>query len=105
MKILHLVPTFYPATYWGGPIWSTKAICDGIAALDDAEVRVLTSDAAGPAIADRVVPVPLGYPVHYARRVAGHHVQAFVSHGPVPHILLQFSPYAPIKRLVLRTHI
>ena len=72
MKILHLVPTFYPATYWGGPIWSTKAICDGIAALDDAQVRVLTSDAAGPAIADRVVPVPLGYPVHYARRVAGH---------------------------------
>ncbi|MGJ8586704.1 MAG: glycosyltransferase [Yoonia sp.] len=72
MKILHLVPTFYPATYWGGPIWSTKAICDGIATLDGAEVRVLTGDAAGPAIADRVVPEPLAYPVHYARRIAGH---------------------------------
>lgn len=72
MKILHVVPTFYPATYWGGPIWSTKAICDGIAALDDVELRVLTSDAAGPAISDRVQPAALPYPVHYAHRMAGH---------------------------------
>ncbi len=72
MKVLHVVPTFYPATYWGGPIWSTKAICDGIAALPDVELRVLTSDAAGPAIADRVEPAALPYPVHYARRWAGH---------------------------------
>jgi glycosyltransferase involved in cell wall biosynthesis len=72
MKILHVVPTFYPATYWGGPIWSTKAICDGIAALNDTELRVLTSDAAGPNVSDRVVPAALPYPVHYARRMAGH---------------------------------
>ena len=30
MKILHVVPTFFPATYWGGPIWSTKAILNTI---------------------------------------------------------------------------
>jgi glycosyltransferase involved in cell wall biosynthesis len=72
MKILHVVPTYYPATYWGGPIWSTKAICDGVAAVDDIEVRVLTSDAAGPALSDRVVPTVLPYPVHYAHRLAGH---------------------------------
>lgn len=72
MRILHVVPTFYPATYWGGPIWSTKAICDGIAAYDDVELRVLTSDAAGPAINDRITPATLPYPVHYARRFAGH---------------------------------
>lgn len=72
MKVLHVVPTFYPATYWGGPIWSTKAICDGIAALPDVELRVLTSDAAGPAISDRVIPAALPYRVHHARRVAGH---------------------------------
>lgn len=71
MKILHVVPTFYPATYWGGPIWSTKAICDGVAALPDVELRVLTGDAAGPKISDRVVPASLPYPVHYARRIAG----------------------------------
>lgn len=72
MKVLHVVPTFFPATYWGGPIWSTKAICDGIAALEDVQLRVLTSDAAGPEISDRVVPATLPYPVHYARRIAGH---------------------------------
>lgn len=72
MKVLHVVPTFYPATYWGGPIWSTKAICDGIAARNDVELRVLTSDAAGPAIGVRVTPASLPYPVHYARRWAGH---------------------------------
>lgn len=74
MKVLHVVPTFYPATYWGGPIWSTKAICDGIAARDGVDLRVLTSDAAGPGIGDRVKPRRLGYPVHYARRLAGHSI-------------------------------
>lgn len=71
MRILHVVPTFYPATYWGGPIWSTKAICDGIAARSDMELRVLTGDANGPKISDRVRPADLPYPVHYARRIAG----------------------------------
>lgn len=74
MKILHVTPSFYPATYWGGPIWSTKAICDGIAALPDISVRVLTTDAAGPMVRDRVSPVSLPYPVHCARRIAGHSI-------------------------------
>jgi glycosyltransferase involved in cell wall biosynthesis len=74
MNILHVTPTFYPATYWGGPIWSTKAICDGIARMPDMSVRVLTSDAAGPDVNDRVTPVPLPYPVHYARRMTGHSI-------------------------------
>ncbi len=74
MKVLHVVPTFYPATYWGGPIWSTKAICDGVAALPDFAVSVLTTDAARPERGARVVPATLPYPVHYARRVAGHAV-------------------------------
>lgn len=72
MKVLHITPSFYPATYWGGPIFSTKAICDGIAAQPDVSLRVLTTDAAGPARTDRVRRVPMAYPVHYAQRVAGH---------------------------------
>lgn len=74
MKILHVTPSFYPATYWGGPIWSTKAICDGIAALPDMTLRVLTTDAAGPAISERVRRPDLPYPVHYAARIAGHSI-------------------------------
>ncbi len=72
MKILHVTPSFYPATYWGGPIWSTKAVCDGIAARPGFELRVLTTDAAGPTTAERVTPAALPYPVEYARRIAGH---------------------------------
>lgn len=74
MKVLHIAPTFYPATYWGGPIWSTKAICDGIADQPDMDLRVLTTDAAGPAVAERVTPIALPYPIAYCRRVAGHSV-------------------------------
>ena len=74
MKVLHVAPSFYPATYWGGPIWSTKAICDGTSKLPGVDLRVLTTDAAGPQILDRVTPPDLPYPVHYARRVAGHSI-------------------------------
>ena len=74
MNILHVTPSFYPATYWGGPIFSTRAVCDGIAAMPDFTLRVLTTDAAGPAPRDRLRRVPMPYPVHYARRVAGHSV-------------------------------
>ena len=74
MKILHVAPSFFPATFWGGPIWSTKAICDGISALPDADLRVLTTDAAGPAARDRVMPAQLPYPATYARRVAGNSI-------------------------------
>jgi len=74
MKILHITPTYYPATFWGGPIWSTKAICDAVAKEPDVDLRVLTTDAASPARGDRVSPVDLPYPVHYARRIAGHSI-------------------------------
>ncbi len=74
MNILHVTPSFYPATFWGGPIFSTKAICDGIAATPGFDLRVLTTDAAGPAVGDRVRRVPLPYRVDFARRIAGHSV-------------------------------
>ncbi len=72
MNILHVTPAYYPATYWGGPIWSTKAICDGIAQLPGFAVQVLTTDAAGPDRSDSVRPATFAYPVHYAHRRAGH---------------------------------
>ena len=72
MKVLHVAPSFYPATFWGGPIWSTKAICDGIASRAGFSVKVLTTDAAGPATHQRVTPVALPYKVTFHRRLSGH---------------------------------
>lgn len=72
MNILHVTPAYYPATYWGGPIWSTKAICDGIAARSGFALRVLTTDAAGPTRTDHVALQTFDYPVEYVRRLAGH---------------------------------
>lgn len=79
-KILHITPAFYPATYWGGPIFSTKAICDGVALNSEFEVRVLTTDTAGPKISDRVHAEKNprnfegDYSVYYARRVAANSI-------------------------------
>ncbi|WP_108676658.1 glycosyltransferase [Acuticoccus yangtzensis] len=78
LRVLHVTPTFYPATYWGGPIFSTRAVCDGVAGEPGIAVRVLTTDAAGPRPSDRVAErrttFPAGYDVIYARRVAGRDV-------------------------------
>lgn len=78
MKILHVVPSFFPAIKWGGPIFSTKAICDGIAKLPGNQISVLTTDAAGPKWNDRLNVAKVtrfeaeNYTVTYARRIAGH---------------------------------
>lgn len=80
MKLLHVVPTFFPATRWGGPIFSTLALCDWAAAQPGIDLSVQTTDAAGPARADRIAlpdkvqTMPLGYLVTYHRRIAGHSV-------------------------------
>lgn len=76
-RVLHVIPTFFPATYWGGPVFSTKAICDGVAPNSKFEIRVLTTDAAGAKASNRVnidsnpCDFPAGYSVFYAKRVAG----------------------------------
>lgn len=81
LRILHVCPSFHPATRWGGPIVSTRAICDGVAGHDVA-ITVLTTDAAGPDRRDRLdvgrgaVRFPAGYDVIYARRIAGRDVSA-----------------------------
>lgn len=47
MKILHIMPSFYPAVIYGGPIESVHQLCRHISRLGG-EVRVLTTDANGP---------------------------------------------------------
>jgi glycosyltransferase involved in cell wall biosynthesis len=72
MRVLQIVPSFHPATIYGGPIRSVLALCNGLARAG-AEVRVLTTDANGPDATldvptDREVTVGDGVQVRYHRR-------------------------------------
>ena len=76
IRVLHVVPSFYPATFYGGPIFSTKAICDGVSQKQNFVVEVITTDACGKNVSDRVSVAenpfmfPAGYQVTYFRRIA-----------------------------------
>lgn len=75
-RILHVAPSYFPAIVYGGPIVSTMAVCDGLAASGAVDVTVLTTDSNGPKVSDRVkvdsnpLRFAAGYDVHYCRRLA-----------------------------------
>jgi len=75
VNILHVTPAYYPATYWGGPVYSTFELCNALASLPEVNLRVLTTDTAGPKLSDRLeveafpAQLPPGYEVYYCRRV------------------------------------
>lgn len=77
MKILHVTPAYYPATYWGGPIYSVYGLCNALANIPGVTLRVLTADAAGPKRSDSVQVsnfperYPGGYEVFFCRRLWG----------------------------------
>lgn len=75
IKVLHVTPWFYPATGWGGPSVSTFGLCNALARIPGVNVRVLTTDAAGPNLSQRIADTEnrksLQYPVRYHRRIAG----------------------------------
>ena len=76
MNILHVTPTYYPATYWGGPIFSVYALNSALSQLQGVSLKVLTTDSAGPQVSDRLNSEELDdlYPnqhVVFARRIAG----------------------------------
>lgn len=74
IKILHIVPTFHPAVYFGGPIHSLLGLCNALARMKDVQLRVLTTDSNGPGLRDRMdsaanpVRRPEGYDVYYCRK-------------------------------------
>lgn len=81
MRILHVTPAYYPATKLGGPIFSVYGLNNALARMTQIELRVLTTDAAGPGLSSRLaVPVtnpvryPSGYDVYFCRRLIGHEV-------------------------------
>lgn len=74
MNILQVIPSFYPASVWGGPVQSTYSLCNALAQRNGVKLRVLTTDTAGPSLKDRleVKSTPTnsaqGYQVYYCRR-------------------------------------
>jgi glycosyltransferase involved in cell wall biosynthesis len=76
MRILHVTPAFFPATYWGGPMYSLHGLCNALAQLPGVELRVLTTDTAGPGLHQRLnftypARYPAGYNVWFTRRRLG----------------------------------
>ena len=71
MRILHVVPTFFPAVAYGGPIYSLLHLCRNLSDIG-CDIRVVTTDANG---ASRLTPGQQGDPalgplaVHYCRRL------------------------------------
>jgi glycosyltransferase involved in cell wall biosynthesis len=53
-RILHICQTFFPATAFGGPIFSTKSIIDELLPEKEFEFRVLTTDAKKPKSSERL---------------------------------------------------
>lgn len=79
LRILHVAPAYYPATYWGGPTFSVYALNNALAALQDVSLKVLTTDTAGPRLADRLDRTNLAglyqnQEVHITRRIMGRDV-------------------------------
>jgi glycosyltransferase involved in cell wall biosynthesis len=78
MKVLHVVPSFYPAYIYGGPIRSTFELCRNLVKLG-CEVRVLTTDANGlnqtlDVETNHEVELPEGFRVRYCPRLYRHSV-------------------------------
>ena len=78
MKVLHVVPSFYPAVHYGGPITSVYELCAGLV-RQGCEVRVLTTDANGlgavlDVAKDAPVTLPPGVSVRYCPRILRHSV-------------------------------
>ncbi|MCP5421022.1 MAG: glycosyltransferase [Gammaproteobacteria bacterium] len=70
MRLLHVVPTYLPATRYGGPIYSVHGLCKALASQGH-DVHVFTTNVDGPGDSD----VPLAKPVD----VDGVHVWYFPS--------------------------
>ncbi|MDD9947631.1 MAG: glycosyltransferase [Myxococcales bacterium] len=72
MRILHVVPTYWPAIRYGGPIYSVHGLCKGLVQLGH-QVHVGTTSVDGPGDSDVPHGIPVdrdGVQVHYFRSPA-----------------------------------
>ena len=106
LRILLIAPSFYPAIYWGGPVYSIYGLCNALAVIPGVTLRVLTTDSAGPRLSDSV-PVtafpmryPAGYEVFLCRRLWGasfslemlRHLWAMIRWADVIQLTAVYSP-------------
>lgn len=76
MRIAHITHSYWPATAFGGPIFSTLGLCEALAESDDIELKVVTTDAADPhssarlSIENNPAIYPPGYEVTFAPQLA-----------------------------------
>lgn len=114
MKVLHVSPSYYPATYWGGPIFSVYGLNNALASLPNVELIVLTTDAAGPKISDRIDRQSLdehlypNYEVIFTRRILGasvspgllYRLAQLISWADIVHVTATYSfPTIPVLLL------
>ncbi|MGO9211349.1 MAG: glycosyltransferase [Terriglobales bacterium] len=90
MKVLHIVPSFYPAFNYGGPITSVYELCSGLV-RQGCEVHVLTTDANGlgavlDVAKDAPVTLPPGVSVRYCPRIFRHSVSPQLARWLTPSI-------------------
>ncbi len=75
LKVLHVIPSFYPAVRFGGPILMGHGLCEALTHTGSTALRVLTTDSAGPRLYQRITwretsNLSLSYHVQYCRRIA-----------------------------------
>ncbi len=88
MRLAHVVPSYFPARRYGGPIWSVHGLCKALVAAGH-RVDVYTTNVDGP----KVLPVPVATPVD----LDGVHVHYF----PVP--LARRLYYSPMLAAALES--
>lgn len=74
LRVRHISPSFFPATRFGGPIFSTKRLCDEIVAMGGVDLRVETTNTSGEGAKDKLAKEALqtafhaGYMVNYCNK-------------------------------------
>jgi glycosyltransferase involved in cell wall biosynthesis len=112
MKILHVTPSYYPATYWGGPTFTVYYMNNALARIQGVKLKVLTTDAAGPKVSQRLSEEErkraFFYDVSFTRRLVDQSVSAgllkalplWVRWADVVHVTYTFS-FPTIPTLIL----
>ena len=89
LKIAHIVPSFYPAHHYGGPIQSVYALCNALARLR-CEVRVLTTNANG---LDAVLDVDTTRELRMGDGISVRYCARRLRHSVSPELLRLLSDY------------